>query len=358
MFRKGIITVLVAAILCVFMTMPSFAALFELKVTFDDDDEEASIRENMDLLDVFEIAQGLPEADAIVKVEGDNKFIETKSYLDICTWDYIDAPYTFSIDYRLVQENDNIGFFVRGVYPSSYSKVNPMNHGVDQKFAYFEWDWYGENGGADGSSGIGGSGILVTPKNSELLLRIKNWKPDGLNISSDRISLPLPEGTDNSVFNRITFKDDGSKVEIYFNDTLMATIEFSEKGVYEEDQEDDNEYFKKAVVKDAEGNEIHSMDNAKINALGSQVAIGNRNLSIQLDNLYLSYEVPDPTPTPVPTDTPEPKDTEAPSTTPTSTDKKTDEEKGVNILPFAIAGGAIVVIAAAAIVILIMKKKN
>ncbi|NLN05913.1 MAG: hypothetical protein GX166_14110 [Clostridiaceae bacterium] len=358
MFKKGIVTVFIAVILCVFMSFQSFAALYELKVTLDDEVDGTSLREVIDLLDVFEFNPATPTSDATVESDGDNKYITTTGYLDVTSWDYITGPYTFSVDYRIVTETENVGFFVRGVYPSSFSKINPQNHGVDQQFGYYEWDWYKENGGQDGVSGIGGSGIVVTPKKTELLIRIKNWKPDGLNISSERVSIPLPEDVDNNAFNTISFKDDGEKkVEIFFNDILMATVEFSEPGVYEEDEEDDNEYFKNAVVKDAEGNELLSLDNARINAEGSQVAIGVRNIEFQFDNIYISYEVPD---TPEPTDTPEPKetDTPAPQTTTPADNDETDKDKGGSILPFAIAGGAVVVIAVAAILIIISKKKK
>lgn len=58
-----------------------------------------------------------------------------------------------------------------------------------------------------------------------------------------------------TAFFTLKFVDDGSKVTITVNDKLLATVEMSNPGKYEEDEEDDNSYFKSVVVKNAEGTE-------------------------------------------------------------------------------------------------------
>lgn len=333
------------------------AALFELKLDFQSEDEETSAADIMDLIDIWEISVGIPGNGAFVKTTGDDKYITTTGYVDIRTWDLLDAPYTFSVDFKLQGDGDEkVGFFVKSVTP--IVKKNPMNHDVDQVFSYFEWDWYGENGGKNGTSSIGGSGIAVHPTKTGFIVRVKNWQPDGLNTSSVKVTLPVPEGVDMTGFVTLKFVDEGTKVTIYVNDKVLATADMADPGVYEEDAEDSNKYYKTVVVKDAAGTDVLSLDNAKVSAEGCQVAIGNRNTSIHLDNLYVAYTVPDPTPTPEKTATPVPTNTPTPTVNKTDSKSETGDSNSSWILPVTIGIGVVVVIGVGVILFKVSNKKK
>lgn len=239
--NKKIITLILTLMIIItfFCGTTIYAALYESKYDFSSEDEEASAADMLDFAEDWEVAAARPGDGAFVKVDGDNKYISTSGYIDICTWDLIEAPYTFSVDAKLEGDgNDKAGFFVRSVIP--IVKVNPANSGINQTFNYFEWDWYAENGGKNGSSSIGGSGIIVHPTKTGFIVRIKNWQPDSLNTSSVTTTIPVPEGVDMTAFFTLKFVDDGSKVTITVNDKLLATVEMSNPGKYEEDEEDDN----------------------------------------------------------------------------------------------------------------------
>ena len=327
---------------------------------FNNEDVDTDAKEILEFGDMFEVHYGTGGCSATVQ-EGEegNKYLALSGYIAFSSWDLMDSPYEFSVDAQMVKTG-NIGFFVRSVIP--VTKYNPKNgpQGSETTFTYFEADWYNENGGKNGSTGIGGSGISVMPLNENIRVNIKTYEPDGLKIANKFYDFPVPEGLNvaDEFFN-IKFKDDGEKVEIYINDNLLATIEMSEKGVYEEDEDDPNEYLKKAVIKDAEGNEVLNIDNARLSPGPSQIAIGCRNLQMNIDNLKVVYQAPDPTPTPEPT--PEPEDTPTPEKTVSkSPDSNVEDDKEGGVEPIVIVAIviAVVVVVSLAIVFIIIGKKK
>lgn len=338
----------------------SFAATETILIDFNNEDADANAKDIIDIIDLYEVSYGTPTSFATVVENGENKYLNMKGYVAFASWEMQDAPYEFSMDVQIVDPG-LIGFFVRSVYP--VTKWNPANGGgTDTTFVFFEADWYQENQGKNGSTGIGGSGICVIPKADGIRVNLKTYEPDGLKIANKFYDFPLPEGLNISEFFNLKFKDDGEKVEILINDQLLATVEMSEPGVYEEDEDDPNEYLKKAVVKDAAGNEVLSINNARISAGQSQVGIGNRNKEVNIDNLKLTYEAPDPTPTPEAT--PEPEETKTPTQTQTSpspsstssSEDKTEGSSNIGVIIGIIV--AVVVVSVIVVIVLVSKKKK
>jgi hypothetical protein len=119
-------------------------------------------------------------------------------------------------------------------------------------------------------------------------------------------------------------------------------------------------------VTNASGEEILNINNARLSADGSQLAIATRNKVAHIDNLNLLSEreaTPEPTekPTPAPTQSDEQSATEKPIPQPTSTksqDSDDDSDGGLNIIVIAaVVGGVIVVGTGIALAIVFNKKK-
>lgn len=342
------------------------AASVEVKFDFEEFEHEDDAKYIEEIIEEWEVFTAKAATNFVkVEDEGNNKLLHLNGYVEIRSWDQIEGPYTFSVDAK-TEDTINVAFFVRGVLP--VTRFNPKNGGgVDQVFHYLESDWYGENGGKNGASGLGGSGIYLMPMGeAKIRINIKNYQTDGLKMGTSYVDLAWPDGINPKEFFNISFKDDGEKVEIFLNQKLFLTVTMSNPGVYEDDNDDNNEYFKKAVVTDASGAEIMNIDNARISAKGSQVAISTRNRQVRIDNLSLTTEreaTPAPTQTPNPTATPDKSDevkntaTADPKPTSTKASDKTQEKEGINpVIIFSVIG-AVVIIGTGIVLFLKLKKK-
>jgi len=350
-----------------FCTSMVYAEMIEVKFDFENYIAEDDAKLIDDFTYEWEVFTAKAATNYVrVAEEGSNKFLHFNGYTEVRTWDLIEGPYTFSFDAR-TEETINVAFFVRGVLP--VTRFNPANGGgVDQTLFYLEADWYRENGGKNGSSGLGGSGLYLMPLgSSKIRINIKTYEPDGINVGTAYYDLDWPEATDPTKFFNVKFVDNGSdKVEIFINNKLLATVTMSNPGVYEEDEYDSNRYYKTAVVTNASGEEILNINNARLSADGSQLAIATRNKVAHIDNLNLLSEreaTPEPTekPTPAPTQSDEQSATEEPKPQPTSTksqDSDDDSDGGLNIIVIAaVVGGVIVVGTGIALAIVFNKKK-
>lgn len=351
---KKIIAILSIATYLVLNITPACAETIESSLSFDDDNAGS---EFFDISGYWQIIKGTGESTAIVKEEGDdNKYIAVNGYVDIRTYDYIIEPYTFSVDVQLV-DSVNICFFVRGVFP--YKKFNKAHRdGVYMTMNYYESDWYTDNGGKDGQNGQGGSGIAVAPGSDAIRVIIKTCEKDGMNIGSKYYDFPYPEGVNKNEFFNLKFTDNGEKVEIYINDGLLAKVSMSDPGEYDDEMTADEEYnvyFRTAVVHDANDNELLKVENSRINSEGSQIALGVRNRKVNIDNITLVYELPDPTPTPEPSNTPEM--TSAPPTATTSDHSSEDSSSTGAAIAIGV-GVTLAVIAAITVVTIILIKSK
>jgi hypothetical protein len=374
---KKVVSILV--VLCISFCINNFSPLFtsaaDLTVNFDDEEEGTTIDETK-LGEEFIITIGTPDSSAVVEKDsvGGNQ-IALKGYTDIKSVTYFDTPYTFSVD--LISNADNTAVFVKSVEPDEYIQVeNPKNQNVMQTFNYYEWDWYQENGGTTGASSIGGSGIYIMPSANTIKLGLKIYQEDGLGVSTKIFDLPAPEGYKRGEKCTIKVEDAITSVSISVNGTALAVVELSEPGTEYKTDDPVYGFYKKAVVKNAAGEELGTAENTRICSEYSQIAITTRNVACSIDNVSLHYEEADATEPPVnATETPA---TETPGKTETSTTEPTkvtskatkdpintskapvSEQEKDNNTPIIIAIVAACVVVAAGIVaaVIIAKKKK
>lgn len=280
-----------------------------------------------DLMEIFYYeglagGAGSISADSTLVVNGYSQLYVRE---EVCKTDFTGA-YTYTFDFKSTF-NPDAAIYVRGINPFTYTVANPKNNTDSQVFNYYEWDWYGENGGTAGVSSAGGSGIKIFEQSSSLGITIKTYVEDGLKIVGKTATVALPEGFKVGQMNKYTIDDDGKGIiKVYINDVIACSVEYSGEPVAYPDGNDGNcplLYYPSAVVKDASGNEVLSVSNPRINAEYGMLAFGIRGTDrfITLDNLKLEYHefVPVEKPTQDPNATPEvtsaPEATNAPEAT-------------------------------------------
>ena len=357
--------------------------------TYSFNGEEGSNLEDTEFADFFVMqivrgagGEGTVTEDGSVELQ---KYAGFYSDIDYA-YDYLGGAYTYELDYAFIGTNPTMGgIFVRMTDPKAYAITNPKNAGTQQTFDTFEWDWYKENGGkGDGISSIGGSGIKVSVDNpkSSISISIKTRVEDGLFVHSQGVSIAFPEGFQKDGFNRYRFVDDGkTKVEIYVNDALLATVEYGgERGTYPDGDEGDSDvtYYKHAVIKDASGTELLTLDNARISAEYGGIGVGNRgDVVSRFNNVVIKYmakkkanpTAAPATPTPAPTEKAEPTAnatenssgaTAAPATGSgaKATEKPADKDEGGNYTWLFIVCGVVAAAAVAVILVSVLKGKK
>lgn len=242
----------------------------------------------------FEIRPGRPQDGATI-MEDDNggKYLHLTGYCDIHSFETYTDEYVFSLDMGAEATSHTVS--VRGLLSGSVTKPNPKNkdtagNPVIEKFDYYEWDWYKENGGnAEGVSGRtgGAGGIHLAIANDGFEIGIKAYTEQALNVCS--YTTVIPYDIDTSNFYNVKFYDDGSTVTILINNELLATVELSEAGkTYNNNDgtlESDFKYFGKASVKDADGMEVLAVENTRVTCEGSIIAIATRNCDMDIDNI-------------------------------------------------------------------------
>lgn len=312
--------------------------------SFEDDEAGSSFHD----LEKFSYDWGhsIVHGETVIVEKNGNKYLKVTGYSEFYSYDPITVPYTFSLDIKLDTVGD-VNVFARA------------GRNESAPFPFYEWDWYQEKGGKNGESSTGGPGLLVSLRKDSVRIRIKNMQTDAENemICSVYHDFPMPDTYKFNEFNNVKIVDDGSKIEIYVNDSLIATCEMSDKGRYEIDDEHppvDFEYFRKAVLKDSEGNVVLDLDNARLVAENCHVAFGGRNHPFYVDNVTMIYEVED---TPAPTETPEPTsaNTEKPKETDNSTKEPEKEDSNPNVIPFVVLG-VVLVLTGVVIAILIRRR--
>ena len=319
-----------------------------------------------------------------IVTDGGNTVMRMSGYSELFTIDYIPAEYVFSVDIKPVKDNGMINIFVRGDMPGGLTKINPKNAGVNQAFYYYEWDWYAENGGRNGGSSVGGSGVGISLAKSGINIRVKKYAEDSLTITSSLFSVKTGDTIDLDAYNNVKIMDTGKEIRIYLNGSLAAYIELSDESVKYDSDGTNFEYYKKATVYSADGVKSGEVENTRLHYKGSQLAVAGRNETFYVDNIKIAYGehaieysngeyTPETTPDTTKADTTQPKttepDTKAPETdaitaeqTTAGTAKETEksnEKDGVNkkalIIIIAVAADAVIIASLAA---LIPKKKK
>ena len=241
----------------------------------------------------FELAVGTPSCSGqVLKKEDGSKYVRLKGYTDLRTYNDVEGSYEVSADMHMV-DYGNSAIYVRGEMPGAYKPKNPSNHNVDQVFNYFEWDWYAENGGRTfGGSSTAGSGIGIYPDAKAITVRIKRYAPDGLGVASASYTFPYGGKfqPDESGWFKLRVVDDGTTVSIYFNDVLMCLVKLSDPGVIYDSDGTGQEYYGKAILCDASGKEVLTVENTRVNSTGSQIAFTTRSQTMEFANLYIAYK--------------------------------------------------------------------
>ena len=244
------------------------------------------------IADQFQLAVGTSSCMGQV-LKGDNgNYVRLKGYTDLRTWKDVEGSYEFSTDLHMV-EYGNSAIYLRGEMPGAYAPENPKNFNVKQVFNYFEWDWYAENGGHTyGGSSTAGSGIGLYPEENAITVRIKRYAEDGLHVASSSYRFPYGDKFSPSEdgWFKLRAVDDGETLSIYFNDVLMCSVLLQDPGVVYESDGTGQEYYGKVILRDAEGNEVLTVENTRVNSAGSQIALTTRAQTMEFANLYIAYK--------------------------------------------------------------------
>ena len=223
--------------------------------------------------------------------EGDNTVGLLDGYVDIRSWNAIQSEYTFSVDLNMARTYTNT-VFIRGEVPGAMTPKNPANNNIVQTFNYFEWDWYTENGGRQGFSSLGGSGICIALSSNAATVTVKRYASDGLTITASRVRVTYPAGFKIPADNWVTLscKDDGEVANVYLNDTLIFSVTMSNPGVTYESDQTGQEYFGTCKISDSTGKELLSVSDTRVNSMGSQVALTTRMETMEFNNLRIAYK--------------------------------------------------------------------
>ena len=241
----------------------------------------------------FQLAAGTSSSGGqVMTKEVGTRYVRLKGYTDLRTWNDVEGQYEFSTDLHMV-DYGNSAVYIRGEMPGAYAPENPKNFNVKQVFNYFEWDWYAENGGRKyGGSSTAGSGIGLYPEANAITVRIKRFAEDGLGVASASYKFPYGDKFKPAAdgWFKLRVVDDGATVSIYFNDVLMCQVLLENPGVIYESDGTGQEYYGKAILRNASGKDVLTVENTRINSAGSQIALTTRNQTMEFANLYIAYK--------------------------------------------------------------------
>lgn len=242
----------------------SVCPIYASAVTFEGEEAGTKIAELSDLMEEWYFYAGLGETIAEIADDGENgNVLLLDKYVHMSSEKTLDTPYTFETVFRTTEKPTwMLGIFIR----SGIVK--------DPLFPNFEVDAYD---GANGSMGLGGSGMTIAIEEDGIDLRIKNYQDDSRRISTSICRLSYNGTFDATEYNKLVMKDDGKTVTFTLNDQLLATVEMSNPGTYDDGRAElPFEFYKTAVVKNAEGDILLSIDNARLVSENYCAGIGVR----------------------------------------------------------------------------------
>lgn len=382
---------LLSAVIALVMAFSMSAAAIDT-LTYDFNEDFPGDHANFTEMGKFWV-ETIPAAGGAVITEGeDGNYLKFYGYSELKTCDVIEGEYVFSVDMKTNEasaaaEQINHGMFIRGILPEHLVKNNKI-YGDDWPLTphYYESDWYAVWEGQHGSQGLGGSGIFFSPVINGLSVGVKTFAEDALNIATLYTTIPYPDGVYYDDFFNLKIYDNGTDlIEIFINDAAFATIELSEAGVtYEIDNNAaGDEYFGKAVIKDATGAELTTVEKTRINSQSSQLAFATRggdSFELLVDDVTLitgegaiesdkgttdseETEAPVAGETEAPaadeTKAPAADETKAPTTgdAATTTAGDSDSEEGGNTTTIIIVVVAVVAVIAVGAIVIAKKKK-
>ncbi len=183
------------------------------------------------------------------------------------------SPYTFSGRFRVKGNNHDGGvIFFR-------TDTTPIKVG-----AYYmnEYETDGYNDGTF-SNGVGATGVYLKPQGTKMYVFVRTSETlDAIytkGLGRKFFVVDMPGGIDcEKQFFNVSVKDNGSKMEIFVENTLIATVEYSNLvgGLYTN-----------AIMKDAQGNIKHNITNARIAASDATIAMACRGEWIDFDDIEI-----------------------------------------------------------------------
>ena len=289
--KKAFLTV-ISIVLMLCMTVLSASALNKAKEDFEGAAPGTDPLMLDTVFDYFEYITATPDSAVEIVNEDFGNMLKITGFSDFRTMGYIEGEYVFSVDVYTPEADPGrrCNIFVRGEVPGALSKLNPPNANSMNVFNYYEWDWYNENGGADGKSEIGGTGVFVNLGDLDIKLVVKKYAEDGLTVASDVALLDYPESMADEDMPlekpvNVKYTDDGKEIKVYINNNLLARIALSEDSVSYDSDETGNLYYKSAVAYDANGSELFTTENTRIRYENSQIAMATRAGTMYVDNI-------------------------------------------------------------------------
>ncbi len=257
--------------------------------------------------------------------EGDGTILHIQSYVGLLSASEMFDSYTYSVTMRL-PKGHNGGVAVTTRHASG------SVHG-----ALYEADYYRENGG-NGAYDRSGflhdySGIAVYPTdqtNAEgktlFTVGIKCFTDDGKRCTYNQY-FDVYLDVETTEYFTVTFEDKDQILAVKVNDTAICTVEMSDPGTFA-DPNDSNEYYRRAVLKDAEGNTALDLTDAKL-AVNTRLAITSRSAQCYISALsaYSENDVTAEIPPPEQDTPPAETESAAPDTAPDETEPAEGDEE-------------------------------
>lgn len=347
--------------LTIIMTVACLATvIFAYEMNFDMYSVDDSFAEDGDW--VTSVGKSGGAYVTIKNVDGTNNCVEFFHNNSSYYGEEISEPYTFSLDIKDTTGKGWEGCFIRTSVESSTLKLN-----LNEKEMKLPWTENDHSAMAAGEAvvnskvsaslvGAAGIGLRTVPGKNHVTLFVKTYDLS-CRRSINNIVYNIPVEKDlKAEFISVTFEDDNAGlVKVKFDSTLVAQVEYSNLGSYEDELYLEGEYYKTAVIKDAGGNVIAQSDSSIIYK-DSVLVLFTRGATMQVDNISIgAYEIPSaPTEKPAdPTEKPaDPTDKPAdPTEKPADPDHNETGDFGIVALVF-------VAISAVAIISCVLVKKK
>ena len=228
--------------------------------------------------------------------DGDSKVYRLawgKEHPQLLKWKGVISSYEFSADVK--GGGSNPEFNGLRAHPASlYIRTTHTNLGVPE----YEMDGV--------ENVVGYAGIVITFRDSWISVEIKNgsntYKDANSHEDGNWFYFKGVGNNSNTNFTNINVVDDGTNVIIKWNNEVLVQIEMSEAKVVEYGEKS-AEFYTKAVVKNAAGEVLRTVNDARI-ATGEEatLAFAVRAQTLYVDNITLTQDTNDePTTEPEPT---------------------------------------------------------
>lgn len=207
--------------------------------------------------------------DGIFRQTDGNTYLSMGPFTQLVSRARYSGAYLFEFDY-MSGDNQFVGVFFR-------SSGETFNTPSGSK-PYFEAD-----SSPDGNDGLGSSGIYLTPRGKNLRVAVKTLD-ETTDSTLGNVFVTVDAGVDFSTgFHRISIADDGGAACVFVDGALVLKISYSEKAQL--DYLSEHESYTHAVITDASGAELATVENARICAEYSALAFGVRINDMSIDNI-------------------------------------------------------------------------